>query len=455
MEDPVVPVLIALVLIAAGALFGGWLMKRIRQPPVLGELLVGMLVANLAYYLHEPTITVLREGDLVLNLVNEALSRDLSLASAARELLPANPHTQRLIEVLGSPVGPVAVSLYLFIDLLSRIGVIVLLFLVGLETSIREIKDVGGTSLLVAVFGVVCPFLLAMAVLALLFPQSPFHTNLFISALLTATSVAITARVLADTRQSQRLEAKIILGAAVIDDVLGLLILAVVTGIVRTGTIDLVGISIVSLKATIFLASLIAAGLWLSPKLARYVVHLGSRHNRLLVGLSFAFLLSWIAARVGLATIVGAFAAGLILREVFEEGRNQSYSLRELISPIESMIVPVFFVLMGMQVKLETLADPRALMLTAGLAAAAIAGKLLAGLVTSRKENRLLVGAGMVPRGEVGLIFASVGKSLGVLPDWVFSAAVLTVLITTLVTPPLLKLSLRYDLGPAREGSGC
>jgi len=136
--DPVAPILVALMLMALGAMVGGRLMQRIRQPAVLGELLVGVLVANVTYYFHRPTITILREGGSILTLVHAALTHNVSLGQAATQLLPATEDTRRLVEALSSPLGPVAVSVYQFVDLLSRIGVIVLLFLVGLETSVRE-----------------------------------------------------------------------------------------------------------------------------------------------------------------------------------------------------------------------------------------------------------------------------------------------------------------------------
>jgi Kef-type K+ transport system membrane component KefB len=292
-SDPVAPILIALMLIALGAMVGGRLMRRIGQPAVLGELLLGVLVANVAYYFHQPTITILREGGGILTLVQAALTHNVSLGEAATQLLPATEDTRRLVEALNSPVGPVAVSVYQFVDLLSRIGVIVLLFLVGLETSVREMAKVGLAALSVAVVGVVCPFLLGMGAMALLLPQNSRQNDLFIGAILTATSVAITARVFGDLKQSQRIEAKIILGAAVIDDVLALLVLAVVSAVVVTGTFSAVGL-----------------------------------------------FMSWLANWIGLATIVGAFAAGLLLGELFSEELSEGHSLRDLLSPVESLIVP-------------------------------------------------------------------------------------------------------------------
>jgi len=441
-SDPVGPILIALMLIALGAMLGGRLTKRIGQPAVLGELLVGMLVANIAYYFHQPIITILREGDSIYALAQAALTQNVSLAEAARQVLPPTEHTQRIIEVLNSPAGPIATSVYQFIDLLSRIGVIVLLFLVGLETSVREMAKVGAASLSVAVVGVVCPFLLGLGAMKLALPGASFHTDLFIGATLTATSVAISARVFSDLQQSRRVEAKIVLGAAVIDDVLGLLVLGMVSAIVVTGTVSPLRLSLIGMKAILFLAGSIGLGLWVTPRLAKYVVRADIKHSELVFGLGFAFVLAWLANWMGLATIVGAFAAGLVLGDLFSEELGPGHSLRDLLSPLESLIVPVFFVLMGMQLKLETLADRKALIIAAGLTLAAIAGKLAAGFVCRGRVNRFIVGIGMVPRGEVGLIFASIGKSLGVVTDVVFSAVVLMVMITTFVTPLLLKMIL-------------
>src|SRR6266536_2260314 len=447
--DPVAPILVALMLMALGAMVGGRLMQRIRQPAVLGELLVGVLVANVTYYFHRPTITILREGGSILTLVHAALSHNVSLGQAATQLLPATEDTRRLVEALSSPVGPVAVSVYQFVDLLSRIGVIVLLFLVGLETSVREMAKVGIAALSVAIVGVVCPFLLGMGAMALLLPQNSLQNDLFIGAILTATSVAITARVFGDLKQSQRIEAKIILGAAVIDDVLALLVLAVVSAVVVTGTFSALGLFTIGLKAILFLAGSIGVGFWITPRFVKRAARWEVKNFELLFGLGFAFVLAWLANWIGLATIVGAFAAGLLLGELFSEQLSEGHSLRDLLSPVESLIVPIFFVLMGMQVKLEALANREALVIATGLTAAAIVGKLAAGLACSPKVNRLVVGIGMIPRGEVGLIFVSVGKELGIVTDAVFSAVVMMVMVTTILTPPLLRIALEY--GGARR----
>ena len=278
--------------------------------------------------------------------------------------------------------------------------------------------------------------------MALLQPEAPLGTRLFISGILTATSVGITARVLRDLQQTYRTEAKIILGAAAIDDVLGLLVLAVVSALVATGTIGWLRVAGIVTKSAVFLFGSVAIGLWITPRVVKRLARLEIENLKLLFGLGFAFLLSWLANAFGLATVVGAFAAGLVLEGFFDK-ELQGHSLRDLLSPLESLIVPVFFVLMGMQVKWETLADRKIVLIAAALTLAAILGKVVSGLGCSRKLSRLTVGIGMMPRGEVGLIFAGIGKGLGVVSDAVFSAVVIMVMVTTLLTPPLLKLTLQ------------
>ena len=439
--DPVAPVLIALVLISIGAALGGKWMRRLGQPAVLGELLIGVLVANAMYWWGEPVITVVREGETIMRIIEKSLTESVSAAEATRQILPDTPQTARLAEILSSPAGPVAISVYEFVDLLSRIAVIVLLFLVGLETSYHEMRKVGGPALLVAVVGVVLPFALGVGVMRMMMPEALVEKDIFIGAILTATSVGITARVFRDLGQTKRDEARIILGAAVIDDVLGLIVLAVVSGLVVTGSISVLSVTTITLKSAAFLFGSIALGMWLAPRLVRRVARMGIENQKLIFGLGFAFVLAWLANLAGLATIVGAFAAGLILEEFFlEEFKGQS--LRELLSPIESLIVPVFFVLMGIQVKLETFADTKVIWVAIALTVCAIVGKVAAGYVVKKPLNRLAIGIGMMPRGEVGLIFASIGKGLGVVNDAVFSAVVIMVMLTTLLTPPLLKITM-------------
>ncbi len=402
--DPVVPVVLALAVILVAAKLGGDLATRLKQPAVLGELLVGVLLGNLAL-IGVPWLDFIKDDATV--------------------------------------------------DVLARLGVLILLFEVGLESTVGDMMKVGVPSLLVAVLGVVAPFALGWGVGALLLPDHSVYVHVFLGATLSATSVGITARVLKDLGRSETAEAKVILGAAVIDDVLGLVILAVVVGSIsaadtgRSFSFDQVGG--VLAKSVLFLFGALVLGQKLSPRLFDLAARLRGRGVLVASALAFCFALAYLSAAVGLAPIVGAYAAGLILEKshlhkFVDQGEPH---LEQLFSPISGFLVPVFFVLMGMRVGLDVLAQPGVLGLAGVLTLAAILGKQACSLGAIGKGlDRLTIGLGMIPRGEVGLIFANVGLGLTVSGERVvdqpiFSAVVIMVIVTTLVTPPALKWSLR------------
>lgn len=418
---PVVPVLLGLVVILLAAKIGGELFERLGQPAVLGELVFGIVLGNLGL-----------------------------LGFAGLDFLKASPG----------------------IEILAQLGVILLLFQVGLESNVGEMLAVGPSSLLVAVLGVVAPFFLGWGVSAWLLPGEETLAHVFIGATLCATSVGITARVLADLGKLAARESKIILGAAVIDDVLGLVILSVVSGTIAAantgGRLDAADTAVIIAKAIFFLVGALLLGGWLSRRVFRLAGFL--RVQMLLaLALSVCFLLSYLADRIGLATIVGAFAAGLILDGVRyrDLGERTKHRIEELIQPIAGFLVPVFFVLMGLRVDLSTFGSAGVPGFAAVLALAAVLGKMIcAAGVLERGLDRLSVAAGMVPRGEVGLIFAGIGAQLllhgrPVIAPSVFAAVVVMVIVTTLVTPPALKLTLargdrkrggpRAPEGPAPE----
>jgi len=395
--DPVAPVLLGLVVILVSARLGGRVFEKFGQPSVLGELVFGVFVGN-------------------MHLVG----------------------INWFVPIVGDA----------HIDILSRLGVVLLLFMVGLESNVKEMAKVGAPSLLVATVGVIVPFVLGFFVSQWFFPEAVFNVHLFIGATLTATSVGITARVFKDLGKLKLPEAKIILGAAVIDDVMGLIVLSVVSGIITTGVLSWGSVAWITFKSFLFLAVAIGLGSWIAPRVGRYVSSIPTSGLKLVTALIFGFIFSWAANAIGLATIVGAFAAGLILDDVHFKGakrtnhhgeKEDEHHIEELIRPLTDFLVPVFFVLMGMQVKLETFLDMKVLGIAAGLTIAAIAGKQVCGLVVDKKYNQTLIGLGMIPRGEVGLIFAAIGKSLGVVNDAVFSAIVIMVIVTTLATPPALS----------------
>jgi len=448
-SDPVVPVLLALVFLTLGAVVGGRLMTLAKQPAVLGELLVGVIAGNLGYWLGSAGLTVLREGDNLRKISDLALTSSSTVAQAVYQVLPPQ-EAARIAASLSSPRSLDYLAVYSFVDFLSRIAILVLLFLVGLETSFVAMKRVGKTALVVAVIGILVPLGLGLVTMKLLHPRSDFASDLFIGGILTATSVGITARVLRDLGQENRDESRVILGAAVVDDVLSLIVLAVVSGLAVTGRVNPLEMGRIILVAALFLAGSLGIGIWLTPKLVRRLSGAGIQNLKLLFGLGFAFLLAWLANAAGLATIIGAFAAGMILNDFFDK-ELQGESLHHLLSPVESLIVPLFFVWMGIQVKLEALGSRDILISGLALTVVAIVGKLASGFGCPAPMNRWAVGFGMMPRGEVGLIFAGIGRGIGVVDDGLFSAIVILVMITTLLAPICLRLTLGQGALPAER----
>jgi Kef-type K+ transport system membrane component KefB len=404
--DPAVLIGVAVMLVIAKLM--GEVFERLGQPGVLGELCAGILLGNLVIFGFTQA---------------ESLKTNETVAA------------------------------------LAELGVIILLFEVGLESDLKEMMEVGWSSLLVAVLGVIAPFLLGWGVSALLIPDEHRLAHTFIGATLCATSVGITARVFKDLGKLGTREARIILGAAVIDDVLGLLILAVVAGAIKasaTGaSLSMFDIALIGFKSLAFLVGSVVVGQLLVPRMLRGAGRLESRGVLLTLAISFCLFLAWAAAKAGLAPIVGAFAAGLILDEVHYKptGGRQERDLHDLLQPVSTVLVPIFFVLMGLKVDLRLFTQVNILGLAAALTVAAILGKQICALgVVERGINRLAVGLGMIPRGEVGLIFAGIGATLmlpsatgeqvPVISSAIFGAVVIMVIITTLITPITLKWSL-------------
>ncbi len=374
--------LLSLVVVWLAAKAAGEAMERIGQTAVLGELLAGVIV-----------------GPGVLSLVHDS-------------------------EVLHA---------------LAELGVLILLFQVGLESDLDDLLRAGVQATLVAVVGVVVPFAAGFALMHGL--GHPPLLAIFVGAMLTATSVGITARVLADLGRLQDAAARVVLGAAVVDDILGLIILAVVTGIAHTGGVSITAVSLLTGTAVVFLVVAIVLGVRLAPLLIRWIGRMQARGTLIVYSLVFAVALAVIADMVGLATIIGAFAAGLVLGTT---ERRQHVEHR--INPIADLLVPVFFVTVGMKVQpamLNPFAENAQFGTAVVLTALAVVSKLAAGLaVYQRGVRRWPVAVGMVPRGEVGLIFAGVGLSAGVIAADLYSAlvvVVMLVMLTTFAAPPWLK----------------
>jgi Kef-type K+ transport system membrane component KefB len=399
------PVLFGLALLVVGAKIGGLAAERWGQPSVLGELVIGIAAGNfLPPFFGEHGIAFVR----------------------------SNPT----------------------LHVLAEIGVLVLLFDVGLEVDLRALVRVGLSATLVALIGVATPFALGWGTARWLMPDTPPLAHLFVGATLTATSVGITVRVLKDLRSLQSREGQVILGAAILDDILGLVVLAVMTGLVTATAPGGAGLSEVAftgivLKSVTFLAMTIALGHYLSGPIQRLAARMSQPDILLVVGLAICFALAFLAERIGLAGIVGAFAAGLLLDPYGEGVRTaDEATLSKLLSPISSVFVPLFFVLMGIQVDLMSFITMESVAFGGVLTLAAIVGKLAtAAGVVGRDINRLAVGIGMVPRGEVGLIFAGIGAALTVngqplLSQAMFSALVVMIVVTTLLAPIGLRIAM-------------
>lgn len=334
------------------------------------------------------------------------------------------------------------------IHLLAQLGVVLLLFVIGLETDLKKLLAVGGSSFAVATIGVALPFLFGYLVGRVL--GYPTLLSVFLGAALTATSVGITARVLSDLGHLQARESQIILGAAVIDDILGLIILAVVSGLTRGEELTTWSVARTTLTAFGFVALAIATGLLLAPMLIRIVARVRVAKALLFSAIVFAFAFAYLADLAGSALIVGAFAAGLVLTRT-EKGPQIAGEVRDL----AQFFIPIFFVAVGAAVDLRTLnpMNPESrlfLLIGVLLTLVGIVGKVLAGAGAFGKGvRRIVVGIGMIPRGEVGLIFATIGLSSGMLSRGLYSSVTLMVLATTFVTPPLLRWVLRGKRGVA------
>ncbi len=446
-ELPFSPILLELAVVTGVAMLGRWLAESLKQSSVLGELLIGVAAGNIGFWLGIPLFVMVMHLGEAMPLFSEVWLTGRAVSDAASEIfstaeLAEGGSASRLVEIMTGPDGPRYVAMTFALWMFSELGVILLLFMVGLESQIDEMLKVGWRALMVAIVGVVAPFVLGMLTGMWLLPDAGSTVHIFLAATLCATSVGITARVFRDLGRLQTREAKVILGAAVIDDVLGLIILAVVVGIASTGQIDALEIGRISLLSILFLGSVLMFGGKLVSWLVPLVTTLEEHHVKLLFPLALAFLLAWIASAIELAPIVGAFAAGLILSEEHFKKVSGQTTMESLIAPLERIFAPIFFVLMGMQVNLQSFLDPTTFWLALAFSAVAIIGKLVCGLLAGRDTDRWSVGLGMVPRGEVGLIFASIGKGLGVVSGSVFSALVVTVIITTLITPISLKWSL-------------
>ena len=411
-------VLLSLIVIFLASKLGGELCSRINLPPVLGELVGGVVV-----------------GVSVLNLLvfpeGGADSSSSVIISFLQTTSGLSPETAGSVFQAQSEV----------ISVLAELGVVILLFEIGLESDLQELIRVGPQAAIVAVIGVVAPFAAGTAGLVYLF-NVPVVPAVFAGAALTATSIGITAKVLAEIGRLNSKEGQIIIGAAVVDDILGIIILAVVASLVKTGEIAVTNILYLIISAGVFLVGAILVGRFLSPYFVALVKEMNTRGQLLLTALVFGLILSYIAAAIQLEAILGAFAAGLVLAET--EKRRE---LEEQVIPVADVLTPIFFVTVGAKTDLSVLnpavpSNREGLVLAIFLIVVAIIGKVITGFSVFGQPgiNKLAIGVGMIPRGEVGLVFAGVGAASGALSDATEAAIIVMVILTTFIAPPFLRL---------------
>lgn len=396
-ESAVVEHLLTIVIILSAAKFAGFISERLKQPAVLGELLVGILL-----------------GPSLLGWI----------------------HIDEIILIF-----------------LAEIGVILLLFDVGLKSNIDELIHAGKTSTFVAIIGVVAPLLMG-------FGFSHYVLNLdsivsfFVGATLTATSVGVTMRVLNDVGKVKSEEGKVILGAAVIDDIIGLILLSIIVDIVASGGLSLMNVGKISFISVAFLALSIFLGIKLTPQFIKLVAYLKVKRTFIVGAFVFAIAMAYLAAGIGLATIVGAFAAGLVL-----EKTQEKLHFQKRVKPVSDLFVPIFFVMAGAVVDLSSITSTEIIISGLILTVIAIIGKVISGIGCFGSNAKAIpVGIGMVPRGEVGLIFAAFGLSNKLIDSSMYSILIIVIILTTLITPPaLLRLmggATEYSIKSDEEESG-
>ena len=412
-------VLLTLVVIYLASKLGAEAARRLDFPPVLGELVAGVIVGVSALHL-----VIFPEGGL-----SASDSLIMTVLQGLNQLAPAA--VDRIFESQSE-----------VISVLAEIGVIILLFEIGLESDLRQLKEVGIQATVVACVGVAAPFAAGTAGLMLVFHVAAIPA-IFAGAALTATSIGITSKVLSELGQLKSKEGQIIVGAAVIDDVLGIIVLAVVASLAKTGEIDVTNVIYLIVSATAFLIGSILLGGIFNKSFVAIVERLKTRGNIVIPAFVFAFFMAFLGNAIHLEAILGAFAAGLVLDET--DTRNE---LDELIKPIADLLVPIFFVTVGARADLGVL-NPTApenragLLIAVFLMVVAIIGKLVTGWAVFGISgiNRLAIGVGMIPRGEVGLVFAGIGSASGILDKPLEVSIIIMVILTTFLAPPFLRVA--------------
>jgi Kef-type K+ transport system membrane component KefB len=419
-------VLLSLVVIYLASKIGGELSRMMDLPPVLGELLGGVVVGASALH-------------LVVFPDSGAIASDSMIMSILQFINNLTPEAVTSIFQSQSEA----------ISILAELGVIILLFEIGLESDLKELKKVGYQAAIVAFVGVTVPFAAGTAGLMFFF-HTPAIPAIFAGAALTATSIGITSKVLSELGQLKSREGQIIVGAAVIDDILGIIVLAVVASLAKTGEVDIFNVIYLIVSATVFLIGSILLGKFFNQSFVAIANKLQTRGNLVIPAFIFAFFMAFLGNAIHLEAILGAFAAGLVLDET-----DKRKELDQQVKPIADILVPIFFVTVGAKVDLGVLnpivpENREGLIIATFLIVVAIIGKVVTGWSVFGQAgiNRLAVGVGMIPRGEVGLVFAGIGAASGVLDKPLQAAMIIMVILTTFLAPPLLRFAFKQPVEP-------
>ncbi|NEP12666.1 MAG: cation:proton antiporter [Symploca sp. SIO2C1] len=403
--------------------------KRLDLPPVLGELVGGVVVGVSALH-------------LLMFPENGALATDSVIMTILQAIGNLSPEAVTSIFQSQSEV----------ISVLAELGVIILLFEIGLESDLRELGKVGYQATIVACVGVAVPFGAGTAGLMWLF-DVPVIPAIFAGAALTATSIGITSKVLSELGCLKSREGQIIVGAAVIDDVLGIIILAVVASLAKTGEVDVLNVIYLIISASVFLIGSILLGKFFNKTFIAIADKLQTRGKLVIPAITFAFFMAFLANAIHLEAILGAFAAGLVLDET-----DKRKELDQQVIPIADILVPIFFVTVGAKADLSVLnpaipSNREGLIIATFLIVVAIFGKVVTGWSIFGKTpiNRLAIGVGMIPRGEVGLVFAGIGSASGVLSKPLEAAIIIMVILTTFLAPPFLRFAFKSSVEPAEQ----
>jgi Kef-type K+ transport system membrane component KefB len=422
-------VLLSLVIIYLTSKIGAEISQYLNFPPVLGELVAGVFVGVSAF-------------DWIVFADSDSPVSSSGVMFVLQWIYKMSPAVTSSVFESQSEV----------ISVLAELGVIILLFEIGLESDLRQLKEVGTQAVVVACVGVAAPFALGTVGLMAIFGIAAIPA-IFAGASLTATSIGITSKVLSELGKLKSTEGQIIVGAAVIDDVLGIIVLAVVASLSKTGSIDISNVLYLIISATVFLIGAILLGGIFNQGFVTIVETLKTRGNIVIPAFTLAFFMAFLGNAIHLEAILGAFAAGLVLDET--DARNE---LDGLVKPVADLLVPIFFITVGAQADLGVLnpIDPanwHGLLIAGFLIVIAIVGKLITGWVVFGKPkiNRLAIGVGMIPRGEVGLVFAGIGAGSGVINKSLEAAIILMVILTTFLSPPFLRIAFDRSIDPPPE----